>query len=98
MINDIARFLFRFSTTAVIFALPIGYYQGSDDSTQMMVGVHGGAGQVATYLHGTGCSGESASSGLTRSKLVDIEGSAYLFSPEKDSPFVLGVRGGRCWI
>jgi len=80
--------LTRIAGTTFLLALPIGYYPENPDSTEVMVGVHGGFGQAVTVLRD--CSGNPYSS--ARSPYRDISASLYVRSLE--SPVVLGVRGG----
>ena len=81
----------RVAGVLFLLALPIGYYPESTDSTDLLVGVHGGAGQVMTVLRD--CDGNALHT--EASSFKDVSGSAYLpvYGKGRDV-LVLGLRGG----
>jgi len=88
MIQRICKWLTRVSGTVWLLVLPIGYYPDSPDSTRLVVGAHGGIGQMATVLRD--CSGNPIAS--SASGFEEVAYSAYVMQPPY--PWVLGVRGG----
>jgi hypothetical protein len=90
-IKSISNALTHFAFASFVLVLPVGYYYESSDSTDLVVGLHGGTGQVATVLRG--CDGHVISS--EGHKFSDVSGSAYMsFPPGTQSPFIVGIRGG----
>jgi hypothetical protein len=91
MLFKAGRFLFRLLSTSFILALPIGYYYENPDSTNVIIGVHGGAGQVATIIRG--CEGNKLAS--TQNTYRDFSASVYFPFPLRTStPLIIGLRGG----
>ncbi len=91
IIKSISNTLTHFAFASFILVLPIGYYYENSDSTDLVVGLHGGKGQVATVLRG--CDGGVISS--EGHKFSDVSGSAYIsIPPGSQSPLILGIRGG----
>lgn len=82
------HWLVRMSGGTFILVLPIGYYPQSPDSSQVMVGVHGGSGQIMSVVRD--CSGNPLAS--SANTYTDVAGSGYIAVP--GSPVVLGIRGG----
>lgn len=78
----------RAAGTTFLLSMPIGYLPESKDSTDLYVGVHGGAGQVVAVLRD--CNGEPLSSVAV--KYSDVGGSASW--PVHHTPLVLGLSGG----
>jgi hypothetical protein len=91
MLFRISRFLFRLFSTTFILTLPIGYYYQDTDSTAVAIGVHGGAGQVATIIRG--CEGNKLAS--VQNTYREFSASVYVpFPPRKPTPIIIGLRGG----
>lgn len=82
------HWLLRVSGGTFILVLPIGYYPENPDSSNVMIGVHGGGGQVMSVVRD--CSGNPMAS--SANGYTDVAGSGYFALPE--SPVVFGVRGG----
>lgn len=91
MIKKTLRALSHVTFVCFVLALPIGYYPENPDSSEVILGVHGGYGQVASVIRD--CSGNPIAS--ESSTFVDVSGEAYFaVPPGKRSPLVLGLRGG----
>lgn len=87
----ISRYIFRVMCMSFILVLPIGYYQGDPDSTNLVVGIYGGRGQTASVIRS--CSGKAIEK--TQNTFTDVSISAHTpIPPKRESPFVLGIRGG----
>ncbi|MCK4856616.1 MAG: hypothetical protein KAT58_01475 [candidate division Zixibacteria bacterium] len=72
-----------------ILVLPIGIYQGDADSVDYVIGGYGGTGQYASVIRG--CDREAAAP----NSFVDVAGAAAVAVPSgRDSPLVIGLRGG----
>ncbi len=91
LIKSISNILTHFTFASLVLVLPIGYYYENSDSTDLVVGLHGGKGQVATVLRG--CDGSVISS--EGHEFSDVCGSAYIsVPPGVRSPLIIGIRGG----
>lgn len=91
VVLTILRALSHVACWSFVLVLPIGYYPGNPDSTDLVVGVHGGYGQVASVIRG--CEGEVLHS--EASSFSDVSYFAYMtVPPGRRSAIVLGVRGG----
>lgn len=90
--NSILRSSTHFAFASFLFTLPMGYYYENSDSTDVVLGFHGGKGQVATVIRG--CDGGVIDS--EGSKFTETCGSAYLsVPPGVRSPLIIGIRGGK---
>jgi len=89
--------LFRSTThtfaIAFILILPLGYYAPEDDSTDVLVGVHGGAGQVAAVIRD--CNDNPIASGSN--EFVELSGSASIKVAEIENTDVLLSLSGGYW-
>lgn len=74
-----------------VLVLPIGYYPNSSDSGDIIVGVYGGTGQVASVLRD--CDGNALHT--EKSSFRDLGGLvSWTLASEGRTKFVIGVRGG----
>ena len=80
--------LTRIAGNVFLLSLPIGYYPDNPDSTDVMIGVHGGFGQVATVIRD--CSGNAITSAANPYR--DIAGTAAIKVPA--TPVAVGIRSG----
>jgi hypothetical protein len=87
-IRKFGRRFTRAAGTTFLLTLPLGYYPEATDSTDLYLGVHGGAGNVVTVIRD--CNGNPLSS--VGQEYTELSASAYL--PVPKSPLVFGVRGG----
>jgi hypothetical protein len=92
MIKKAVACLFRLGSLTIILALPIGYYGGSDDSTHLAIGIHGGKGHFVG-VYETGCESPPI---VTINKFKEIQGSIYIRPTLSESvPLIFGLRAGQ---
>jgi hypothetical protein len=83
--------LLRAAGTMFLLSLPVGYIPETTDTADVMIGVHGGAGQVTSIIRD--CSGNPVST--TQNGYVDVNGSAYYTRRIGDDVRLsLGASGG----
>ena len=89
------RFVTHLTFCVFILVLPVGYYPSDSTHTDMIIGVHGDIGQVASVMRD--CSGKAISS--SENSFKDIAASAAVTSSFGNRSFMqFGMRGGHWQI
>ncbi len=86
--GKLCQIITRAAGTTFLLTLPLGYVPEATDTTDVYLGVHGGAGNVVTVLRD--CNNNAISS--VSQEFTDVSGSVT--APIPGSPFVFGLSGG----